>query len=187
MKKILSIFLLIFAIGCSFKNEKIRVDFTIEDKKSSIGEGIELEVTATDNRSSKYVLGIKRIGKKKIEVQNYQEVDKILQERIALNLLERGFKLGKENKVQISLESLKYNAKNKILIATSTTEVDVKIITTNNRSKKSFSKNYRIALTGKHFVLPTKSSQEKAVNSILQEVTEEILSDDAFLKALIRP
>lgn len=185
MKKLLSLILLFSITSCISNQEIIKIDYMIADNNSTIGEGVSVEVEAFDNRKNSHVIGYKKFGDTLVEIQNSQRVEKILQEKIALNLLQRGFKFGRENTLKIFLESLSYNAKSSF-IGSSRINSTVKIEIVNHNNKKKFSKNYNLSYKRKHFIAPLKSTDQAIVNEVLEELTKDILSDDAIIKFLIR-
>ena len=185
MKKLLSIIALFVIASCVSNKELVKVDFTIADNKSSIGVGIAVEVEAFDNRKNSHIIGYKKFGETLVEVQNSQRIEKILQEKIALNLLQRGFKFGRENTMKIYLENLKYNAESGF-IGHSKINAHVKVEIQNRKKKKNFSKNYNLSFKRRHFILPTRSADEATINEVLEEITVDILADDEIIKMLIR-
>jgi uncharacterized lipoprotein YajG len=185
LKILLPLSIILFATSCVSDSQIIKADYEIDKNSSSIGEGISVEIEAFDNRRNSNLIGFKKFGDKLIKVRNGQNIENILREKVALNLLQRGFTLGRENVMKIYLEHLDYSAKLGF-IGKSEIKVSVKVEIEHAKNDKKFSKNYNLSGKRKHFITPLKSTDEKILNEILQEITYDIINDDEIIKFLVR-
>lgn len=184
MKKILVFASLLVLFSCSYQTQKVKLDLSFDDKKSNIGNGLGIEVVAFDDRSQKEFVGIKKIGDEEVKIVIEQNLSEILQKEISENLLRKGFKIGKEKLVEIHIESLKYKAKREFFIGTSKASGSIKMVVKNSKNNTKFTKNFDLSTKNKHFIMPLESTDGETINSIVQEIVENILSDEGLLKNL---
>ncbi len=180
---------LIFLASCSYKNHKVDVDLKGKNVSSQIGEGVAVSISVADVRQEK-IVGKKIISyEKQVEVGINQDLERIIYQRIANNLSSRGFAVKNNNVdkiIGIHINNLFYESKKGILIGNSKIKVEIQVSIKDQKSKKIFTKKYGINSGRSHFVVSSKKADAKIINDILQEVVNDILTDDAFLQNLIR-
>lgn len=186
MKKILAMFSLLLAISCSHANQTVKLDFTLDNKKSDIGNDKKVRILVIDDRSNKEIIGSKEFGDEKIEIKLDQNLAEFLQKKITESLVEKGFKIGDEKIVEIHLKKLKYKAKCKFMIGSSKANGEINLIVKNSKTKSEFTKDYNLSLKRKHFLVPLESSDAKIINSLIEEMAEDILDDKKFLENLTK-
>lgn len=189
MKKFLvkiSLLSAFFLMSCVHENQVARLDFTLPEKESTIGKGIGISVKVIDERSNTDTVGRKRFGKERIHIKTDQELAAFLQDKIFQNLADRGFSQGKDKTVEIRIKSFKYNAWRRFPVGASEAHAMVKVVVKNGKIGKEFTKNYNLSLVKKHFIAPLEITDEETINFLLKEITQNILSDDDFMKNLVQ-
>ncbi|MES2961119.1 MAG: YajG family lipoprotein [Pseudomonadota bacterium] len=184
MKKLFLIASLLTAISCTHQNQKVTFDLSFKSEPSNIGRGVGIDVAVFDDRTDKEFLGRKRFGDEKIVITSDQDLVALLQKKIGSNLLQKGFSKGKDKLVEIRIETLDYAAKRNFFIGTSNGKASFKVIVTDTKTKEKFSKNFALAVNGKHFIVPLESTDSNILNALVQEIVDDILKDESFLKSL---
>ena len=184
MKKLFLIASLLTAISCSHHNQSVRFNVVLDEAKANIGHGIALDIKVIDGRSNKENIGVKKFGEEKFTIASDQNLASFVQKEITQNLIEKGFKIGKEISVEIHIEKFLYQAKRKFFIGKSKSEAAIIIVIKNNKTGTKFTNNYSVSLTGKHFIAPLESTDSEIINSTLQDILQDILTDQDFIKAL---
>lgn len=186
MKKSLIILTLFAAISCSYQNREVKFDLTLEHPESSIGANKEIRVLVIDDRSNKETIGKKKFGEQKVYIKNNQNLSEILQEKISENLLQQGFKLGKGRILELHLTNLEYKASRGFPLGKSKAKAEIKVIVknTNSSSAQEFNKNFTLYFTNRHFIASLESSDAKNINSLLEEIIQNVLDDNKLLFAL---
>jgi uncharacterized lipoprotein YajG len=184
MKKLFLIASLLTAISCTHQNQKVTFDLSFKGESSNIGRGIGIDVAVFDDRTDKEFLGRKRFGDEKIVITSDQDLVSLLQKKIGSNLLQKGFSKGKDKSVEVRIETLEYMAKRNFFIGTSSGKASFKVIVINNKTKEKFSKNFALAVNGKHFIAPLESTDSNILNALVQEIVDDILKDESFLNNL---
>lgn len=180
---------LLFLASCSYKNHKVDVDLKGKNVSSQIGEDVSVSISVADVRKEKLV-GKKIISyEKQVEIGINQDLERIIYQKVATNLSDRGFKIKNNNVdkiIAIHINNLSYESKKGILIGSSKIKVEVQVSIKDNRSKQIFTKKYGINSGRSHFVVSSKKADSKIINETLREVVNDILVDDGFLQNLIR-
>jgi uncharacterized lipoprotein YajG len=185
MKKFLLIASLFTAISCTHQNQQVKLGFYFDPAKSNAGNGSAIQLEVFDDRSNKVNLGYKKFGEEKIEITANQNLEEFLRNKISEGLIAKGFKIAKGTIVEIHIETLKYKAARHFPVGQSEAHSTLKVIVRNSASKNEFTKNYKLDVNNKHFIAPLESTDEATINSLLQEITSDIITDDAFLKSLM--
>ena len=86
MKKILILASLFVAASCTYATQRVNLNFSFDDKKSSLGNNSVLDVAVIDDRMDKEILGKKKIGDEEINILSEQNLAALLQKRITENL-----------------------------------------------------------------------------------------------------
>jgi uncharacterized lipoprotein YajG len=186
MKKILIIFSLLLTVSCSHANQTAKLNLSFDSKKSDIGNGRKVRILVIDDRSNKEIIGSKEFGDEKIEIKLDQNLAEFLQKKITENLMEKGFKIGDEKIVEIHLKKMKYKAEREFVIGKSKASGEISLIIKNSKTKAEFSKDYNLSMKKKHFIVPLESTDAKIINSLLEEMVEDILDDKKFLENLTK-
>jgi len=184
MKKIFLIAAVLLASSCTHENQKIRFDISIDREKSDFGNVGAIKVVAFDDRSHKELIGNKTFGDEEIQITSDQDLADLLREKISKNLEQKGFTKGNDRIVEIHVESLQYKAARKFFIGTSEVDSMIKIVVKNTKNGKKFTKNFALSVNGKHFIVPLEETDTAIINTILQDIVLDILSDRAFLNSL---
>ena len=185
MKKLLILISLLTLISCTNKDKKIRLDFSIHDKKSNIGNEVKIRLAVVDDRLENNFIGTKEYcDNGKINITTQQNLAELLKQKISDNLLQKGFKNGNDKLIEIHIEQLQYKAECGFLLGKSEAEVAIKVTITDVKSGAKITKNFEVSANNKHFILPLASTDEKVVNDILEVVVEDILNNNALLKNL---
>ncbi len=183
-KNLLAIVSIFTLFSCTHQDQKIKLDFSFDEKNLIIQNPATLEVVVLDARSEKAIIGKKKFGDEEIKITTEQNLVEFLQKKISQNLADNGFKKGTERIVEIHIENLEYKTKRKFFIATSKAKATLKVVVKNDKSGKKFMKNFDLSLKNKHFVVPLASTDEQSINALLQELVANILSDKSFLNSL---
>ncbi len=186
MKKIILTIPFFLIISCAFTNQKVAMNFDLQNQSSTIGNNRSIDVQIIDTRHSK-ILGKKRISEEKaVEIELDGDLSAELKDAVLQNLQGRGFKQGKDKEIILNIEKFSYNAKIGYPVGTSKSELDIKVTVKDNRNGVKFVKNYGTSLSGKHFLFPTESTVSENVNQLLHDVMQDIISDDNFMDSLLR-
>lgn len=186
MKKIFLILPLLAAISCSHENQKVTLNFDLENQRSTIGGNKGADVAVVDERANKQLLGKKKFSSEEIEIFADVNLAAFLQEKVIQNLTYRGFTNGKDKIIKISIESLSYKAERGFPTGSSKIDVHLKVMVTDGKTGAKFIKNYGTNWDMKHFVMPLESTDAATINALLRDVVQEIISDDSFLESLVR-
>jgi len=184
MKKFLLISALLTTISCTHQNQKIKFAFHSNVERSAIGNNKIVELKVFDDRLDKSNIGFKKFSEEKIEISSEQNLAKFLEEKIAADLVQKGFKIGKGQVVEMRIETLKYKAESAFPIGNSKANAAIKVRVRNDENRNEFNRNYQLDLANKHFIAPLESTDEETINSLLQEITANILNDEEFLRIL---
>jgi uncharacterized lipoprotein YajG len=185
MKNFLSIAALITVISCSYQDQKVKLDFTLDETKSNALQMATIEVKVFDDRPNKKIIGLKRFSDKKINITPRQDLALFLQKKISKNLLQKGFRNGKDKIIEVRIESFEYKAVRHFFIGDSEARGAIKIIVKNNKTGEKFIRNFALSAKNKHFIAPLNSTDKTIINAFLQEILQDILNDEAFLRNLM--
>lgn len=187
MKKFLLILPLLTMISCVYNDQKIPLNFDLNNQISTIGGYKGVELLVIDNRINRPLIGRKKFSSdEEIEIVPTTDLSAFLQQKITQNLLSRGFQYGKDKMVQIYIESFFYEASRNIMVGNSGINAKFRVVVKDKKSNDEFVKNYEMSLNKKHFVMPLESTDELTINLFLRDMLQEILSDDNFIESLIR-
>ena len=184
MKKLLLVTSLLAVISCSHKNQQVRLDVFLEEKKSNFGNSVALDVAVLDDRMNKEIIGRKTFGDEKINISSEQNLVHYLQKLVNDSLAQKGFTKGKDKIVELRIESLHYEARRRFFIGTSKAEGSFRVTVSNVKTGEKFTKNFNLALKNKHFIAPLEATDSETINNLLQELIQDVLSDEALLKNL---
>lgn len=186
MKKILLILPFLAAISCVHPNQKVALNFDLNNQSSSIGSNKSIEVSVFDERVNKSLLGRKKFSAEEIEINADVNVAAFLQQKIMQNLSRRGFKNGHDKIVEIHIETLSYMAKRGYPVGSSKIDARLKVMVQDSKTGAKFIKNYGTSWDSKHFIVPLEATDGETINALLRDVTQEIVSDDSFLESLVK-
>ena len=183
MKKLLIIISLFTLISCTHQDQNIRLDFSFDEKKSNIGNGVGINVAVVDNRSETKFLGSKEFcDAQQISIISEQNLAEIVKKEIDNQLLRKGFRQGDDKLVEIQIQQLKYEAQCGIILGKSKADILVTVTVTTPRVGGKITKNFNISLDNKHFIIPLAGTDAKTINNLIKEVVENILDDDMILR-----
>ncbi len=183
MKKLLIILSLLTVISCANKDKKIRFDFSVDTKKSNIGNGAKLDLAVFDDRLENASIGSKEYcDNKKITISTDQNLAELLQKKISDSLLQKGFKQGNDRLIEIHIEHLQYKAECGFILGKSQAEVAIKVSVKDPKSNAKIIKDFELSLSNKHFILPLITTDEKIINDLLETVIKDILDNNILLK-----
>ncbi len=183
MKKILLLSFLTL-VSCSYQDRKIPLNFDVKNQVSDLGEGRQIQVVVTDERSDKS-LGKKQIFSKTIKINSEEEIAKIIENKVKQNLNQRGFVNGSGKKIELHIEGLKYDAQTSF-IGSSKLILKLRVVIKDWKNSAIFVKTYDSTVNSKYFIAPLDMNDEKTINLALKDIVEEILSDDSFIHNLIK-
>ena len=186
MKKFLLILPLLAAISCTHENQKVTLNFDLNNQRSTIGGNKGLDVIVVDERANKQLLGKKKFSSEEVEIFADVNLAAFLQEKIMQNLTRRGFTNGKDKIVEINIESLSYKAERGFPVGSSKIDARLKVIVIDGKTGAKFTKNYGTNWDMKHFIVPLESTDAETINALLHDVVQEIIADDSFLESLVK-
>ncbi len=186
MKKLLLTSALLFAISCSYQNQKVTLDLSFDDKKSDIGNNVGLDLQVFDDRLHTDIVGIKELGDKKFTIAPEQNLTEFLRRKIKEDLFHKGFRPGKDKALEIHIETMKYKAERGFMLGKSTAEIAIKVVVINNRTGEKLTRNFTTKLNNKHFIAPLDSTDARIINSLLQETMSDIINDEPLLRNLAK-
>ena len=86
MKKFLLILPLLAAISCTHENQKVTLNFDLNNQRSTIGGNKGLDVIVVDERANKQLLGKKKFSSEEVEIFADVNLAAFLQEKIISNI-----------------------------------------------------------------------------------------------------
>lgn len=183
MKKLLIVASLFTLISCTHQDKKIRLDFSLEDKKSNIGNGVKLNLVVIDDRLENNFIGTKEYcDNEKITISTEQNLAELLKKKISDNLLQKGFVGGNDKLVEIHIAQLQYMAECGFLVGKSKGDVMIKVSVIDPKSGAKITRDFEVSLSNKHFILPLAATDEKIINDLLEVVVKDILDNDMLLR-----
>ena len=93
MKKLLLILPFLVVISCAHENQKVTLNFDLNNQSSTIGRDRSVVVAVLDERANKNLLGRKKFSEQEIEISPDINLANFLQPKIIQNLMRRGFTL----------------------------------------------------------------------------------------------
>jgi len=184
MKKIFLVSLFFVAISCSYRNQEVKFVIATNSEQSNLGNGAALDITVFDDRLDKEIVGKKTFGEEDTQITNDQNLAEILKEKIGASLWQKGFKQGKDKIVEIRLQKLIYASSRGFPVGHSEAHGLVKVVVKNKKTRSEFTKNYILDMNSKHFIVSCKSTDKKTINSLLQELVDDVVSDKTLLQNL---
>jgi uncharacterized lipoprotein YajG len=183
MKKLLIITALLTTISCNHVDQKVRLAFSFDEKKSNIGNDVGVNLTVFDDRSEKNFIGSKEFcDNQKISLTNDQNLVELLKKEVNEQLLRKGFKQGNDKMVELRIQHLKYKASCGFILGKSETSILIRAIVTNAKTGKKVTKDFELSLNGKHFIIPLASTDASSINDVLDELAAKILDDDMIVR-----
>lgn len=186
MKKFLLILPFIAVVSCTYENQKVKLNFDLNNQSSTIGANKGIDVVVIDERTNKPLLGRKKYINAEIEITPDADLAVFLQQKILQNLTRRGFQNGRDKIIIVHIETLAYKVKSSFPIGTSNITASLKVVVQDNKSGTKFTKNYGTSWDSKHFLAPLESTDAETINSLIRDVVQEIVSDDSFLESLMK-
>ncbi len=186
MKKLLLILPFLAVISCAHENQKVTLNFDLNNQSSTIGRDRSVVVAVLDERANKNLLGRKKFSEQEIEISPDINLANFLQPKIIQNLMRRGFKNGDDKKIEIHIESFSYIAKRGYPIGVSKIDANFKVVIQDKKTGAKFTKNYGMTSDSKHFIMPLEATDAETINVLLRDVVQEIVSDDSFLESLVK-
>lgn len=180
MKNYLAICLMSFIFSCSHGDFVADIDFKLY--KSSFKEhNNSIKVIVIDDRIYKMSVGRKAFGSKNIDILSEQDLEELLENKITKNLLSKGFQLGNDFIIEVLLEEFEYQSKRGFPKGHAEGHGKVKIIVTNNKNGKQFSKTYKVSDKNSYFIVSSIEDDKKNINALMQELISDFLVDQEFL------
>lgn len=177
----------LLAFSCTHQDQNVKLNLNISNiEKISPNPTKSVFVEVVDTRSEPEILGSKTFGDEKIKISTEDNIAKLLNEQISKNLVEKGFKNGREKLVQISIESFNYKAERHFLIGNSSANVVAKVVINDTKNREKFSKKFNLSIKRKHFIAPLEKTDSETINKILRDVALEILDDSAIIERLFK-
>ena len=186
MKKILLIITLLTSVSCTYYNQKIDLNLNLTQIESNIGNDALVSVFIFDKRSDRKVIGEKIFGQKVITISANQRLNALLREKIRDNLALKGFRSGRTSTLKLYIESLDYKSERGFPVGKSEASATIKVVAHNTESEKTLTKNFNLNLNGNHFISSLKSTDEEIINSLLEEVIQNIMDDESILDILAK-
>ena len=87
MKKLLLILPFLAVISCAHENQKVTLNFDLNNQSSTIGRDRSVVVAVLDERANKNLLGRKKFSEQEIEISPYINLANFLQPKIIQNLM----------------------------------------------------------------------------------------------------
>ena len=113
-----------------------------------------------------------------------QNVAEFLKKKLIDNFILKGFGVGGQKMVEIHLQKLGFKAKRGFPIGHSKMKVMVQVVIRDTLSESVFSKDYALEIKNKYFISSLKFVDAQVINSLLQEMVQDILMDDELLNEL---
>lgn len=185
MKKFITIAALIISVSCTHQNQNIDFNLHLTQAKSTIGNGSAVDLIVFDDRSENQVIGIKEFGAdEKIKIISTQNIALLLTDQINNYLNANGFKKGSGKIMEVHIEKLHYLAKRGFFVGTSEGEAALRVVIRDAKNRLTFTKNFGLKLDGKHFIAPLESTDFATINSLLNDITQEVVNNQDLLKKL---
>jgi uncharacterized lipoprotein YajG len=192
MKKILTLFGLLLLCSCaSYKEEILNLNLSINPKYSGFGDNKYVELLIVDDRDNKDLLGKKRLGDDSIEIKSNRDLVGLVRKKISHDLEQNGFLIvGKKDPkpdgkfLEIRILNFNYEANRGFIIGKSTIKSSLKVNALNKNGGEKYSTRHNFSLENNHFVAPSIATDEKTINSTLQEVLDDVLADQKLLEFL---
>lgn len=185
MTKILLIIALFAAVSCSYHNQNIDFNLHLDQTKSDIGHSSDVRVFIFDQRSDRDVIGEKIFGQKVITIAANQKLNILLRKEIRNNLALKGFKNGRNASLKLYIKNLAYRSERGFPIGKSEASSTIKVVAHNVVTKKTLTKNFNLNLNDNHFIASFKATDAEIINSLLEEIIQNIMDDESILEALV--
>jgi uncharacterized lipoprotein YajG len=183
MKKILLISAIMLLSSCTHYNQKMKLDIVLPKQKPVATNSRTFELSVVDQRKEADILGTKTFGEEKIEISSDQSLAVFLQNELSESLMQKGFQLGKNKKVEVAIKTFSYKAQ-RAFVGKSKVEINLQITVKNNLNGKKFTRNLELSSSRKHFIAPLETTDAKSINALLKEAVQNILSDEAFMQSM---
>ena len=197
MKKILATisFLSLLSSCVSYNQETLNLNLPIVKKYSDVGGNKSVELIVVDSRKDKDLLGNKRLGEKLITIKSSQNLTDSLRDKISRDLEQNGFLLtsstnnfsaqySADKSLEVKILTLNYSAYREFFIGNSKIEILLKIVAKNKSGGAVYSTSQSLSLDKKHFIMPLITTDEKTINTALQEAIDGILANQKLLEFL---
>ncbi len=184
MKKILLVSTLLFAISCSHNDHIVGLDLDLEGRKVTNQHNRSVNVDVYDNRKDQSLLGSKTYSDKEtITITAEQNIAKFLEKNMVKALEEKGFAKGSNVGLKIEIDAFEYSAKKWFFTGESTAKVRLRAVVATTEDTR-FTKNFELEVNNSHFFAPSNSQDAQIINALLEEVVQDILDDQAIIRAL---
>lgn len=191
MKNILKLTLLIslFAMfSCAAKKEyHVSLNPKITSEDSVVGEGKTFTLTVADNRKNKEIIGKKKFGNGEFStIKLKKDIKEVIASKMTKNLLDRGFKKGKDELIGVHIVKLNYESERGFIISDSSIEIRIRVAIKDSDSGKIMTKDYGLNFSKSHLGNPSAEDDAYIISENLSEVLDEILHDEDFVGHLVR-
>jgi uncharacterized lipoprotein YajG len=185
MKKYIAILSLLAIVSCAYTDQKIKLSFDLNNEISQIGRKKEITVYAVDKRQNKE-LGQKTYAQNIIvNVFARGDVAKFVQNKVAHNLISRGFQYGDDKKIEIQILKLSYNVR-RSFIASADIFSNFRVIVYNKKGRALFDQSYVLEQNNKYFIMPKEKTVATSVNNFVKDSINIIVNDPRLIRTLRR-
>lgn len=184
MKNLL-IFIAAFSLfSCAHQDQKIKFNLNLNHSAKNIGKGAGIDLTVVDARTNETIGEKIFSAEEKIKITSDENLSQFLQKKIEESLLQNGFKKGWDKSLVIEIIDLSYRAKREFFVGNSAANINVKVAINDNNNQSSFTKNFEASSSSYHFIAPLEATDAAAINNLISEVVNNILSDKEILNKL---
>lgn len=192
MKKLLILIIAsaLLSSCASYNPETLNLNLSIAQKYSDFGGNKSIELNIIDGRKDKDLLGNKRLGDDLVIIKSRQNLVDLVQNKVSRDLEQNGFLIASQNSgladknLEVKILTFNYNAYREPVVGTSKVEVLLKITAKNKVGGTSYSTTQSFSLDKNHFIMPLISTDEKTINTSLQEALDGIFANQKLLEFL---
>lgn len=170
--------------------ETLNLNLSIAQKYSDFGGNKSVELSIVDGRKDRDLIGNKRLGEDLVTIKSSQNLVDLIQNKVSRDLEQNGFLVASQSSgladknLEVKILTFNYNAYRELLIGTSKIEVLLKITAKDKTGNSNYSTTQSFSLDKNHFIMPLISTDEKTINSALQEVLDDIFINQKLLDFL---
>jgi uncharacterized lipoprotein YajG len=171
--------------------ETLNLNLSIASKYSDLGGNKSIALSVVDARSDKDLIGQKRLGESLVVIKSSQNLVDLMQNKIARDLEQSGFLVASQKSaaladkfLEVKILTFNYNAYREFVVGTSKIEVLLRITAKDRAGNANYSTTQSFALNKNHFIVPLISTDEKTINTALQEALDGILANQKLLEFL---
>ncbi|MES2676954.1 MAG: YajG family lipoprotein [Pseudomonadota bacterium] len=192
MKKLLTIIIASISLfSCAANNqETLNLNLSIAQKYSDVGGNKSVELNVVDARKDKDLLGRKRLGENLVVIKSGENFVDLVHNKITRDLEQNGFLVAAQNTgladkfLEVKILTFNYNAYREFVVGSSKIEVLIKITARNKVGSANYSTTQSFSLDKNHFIMPLISTDEKTINTALQEALDGVFSNQKLLEFL---